>query len=127
MYLDLINRTLCKDRLSKLWSLGPKGEKQEESQHCAGSLTYSIDTCSVGFDLFPCRVGCKCDILFQLHGNSGGPLQTYHPSLICMITVIGVTSFGIAKCGQRQPGVYSRVSHYLDWIEGIVWPMPRFN
>lgn len=51
MYLDIINHTLCKDQLSKLWALGPKGDIQDDSQLCAGSLTDSIDTCDVSSDL----------------------------------------------------------------------------
>lgn len=62
-----------------------------------------------------------CDyVLFQ--GDSGGPLQLYHPHQSCMYEIIGVTSFG-KGCGNiNTPGVYTRVYHYLDWIEGIVWP-----
>lgn len=56
-------------------------------------------------------------------GDSGGPLQIKHPdkALYCMYSVIGVTSFGIA-CGTiNSPGVYTRVSAYLPWIEETVW------
>ncbi|XP_017783329.1 PREDICTED: venom protease-like [Nicrophorus vespilloides] len=52
-------------------------------------------------------------------GDSGGPLQkrfSYHH------TIYGVTSFGKA-CGLANfPGVYTRISYYIDWIEEIVWP-----
>lgn len=51
MFLDIINHTLCKHQLSKLWALGPKGDIQEDSQLCAGSLTDAIDTCSVSSEL----------------------------------------------------------------------------
>lgn len=57
-------------------------------------------------------------LLFQ--GDAGGPLQIYHSSFKCMFDLIGITSFGFPKCGDG-PGVYTRVSHYLDWIEKIVW------
>lgn len=71
------------------------------SQICAGDETGERDTCQ---------------------GDSGGPLQVvtwlnfqriYH--------VIGITSFG-RGCATTQPGVYTRVSYYLDWIESVVWP-----
>ncbi|KAJ6640317.1 Serine protease snake [Pseudolycoriella hygida] len=71
-----------------------------ESQLCAGDSAGEKDTCQ---------------------GDSGGPLQTstsngrqivYH--------LLGVTSFGKA-CATTLPGVYTRVSHYLDWIESVVW------
>lgn len=34
-----------------------------------------------------------------------------------IFTIIGVTSFGKA-CGiSKAPGIYTRVSHYIPWIE----------
>ncbi|XP_059056601.1 serine protease Hayan-like [Achroia grisella] len=55
-------------------------------------------------------------------GDSGGPLQIKSLKINCMYVVIGVTSFGKA-CGQAgEPGIYTRVSKYVPWIEDIVWP-----
>ncbi|CAG9768750.1 unnamed protein product [Ceutorhynchus assimilis] len=60
-------------------------------------------------------------------GDSGGPLQVYTlqkgDHMACMYDIIGVTSFGIG-CGiaTEIPGVYTRVSNYVKWIEDIVWP-----
>ncbi|XP_041980977.1 serine protease snake-like [Aricia agestis] len=73
-----------------------------ESQLCAGKLEGGVDTCQ---------------------GDSGGPLQTIIPTETegKIYRIMGVTSFGI-KCGvQKRPGIYTRVSTYVDWIEGIVW------
>ncbi|XP_055681659.1 serine protease persephone-like isoform X2 [Lutzomyia longipalpis] len=55
-------------------------------------------------------------------GDSGGPLQTIGESGFA--TIIGVTSFGIS-CASSTPGVYARVSYYLDFIETNVWPDSR--
>ncbi|KAE8573470.1 venom protease isoform X2 [Halyomorpha halys] len=54
-------------------------------------------------------------------GDSGGPLQIEHKSVYCMYSQIGVVSFG-KGCALTFPGVYTRVSNYLEWIESIVWP-----
>lgn len=60
-------------------------------------------------------------IIVLLQGDSGGPVQIrkvhntgflYH--------IVGVTSFGVL-CGSSAPGVYTRVSSYISWIEKEVW------
>lgn len=53
-------------------------------------------------------------------GGSGGPLQ-YFPTNQSLSHVIGVFSFGV-ECDSFLPQVYTRIAHYLDWIEPIVWP-----
>jgi secreted trypsin-like serine protease len=58
-------------------------------------------------------------LLYQ--GDSGGPLQVKNKRISCMYTIIGVTSFG-SQCGIGDPGVYTRVSKYVPWIESVVWP-----
>lgn len=61
-------------------------------------------------------------------GDSGGPLQVYRTgggeNMTCMYDIIGVTSFG-KGCALAVdiPGVYTRVSYYVKWIEDIVWPV----
>ncbi|XP_012261302.2 serine protease snake-like isoform X1 [Athalia rosae] len=55
-------------------------------------------------------------------GDSGGPLQIIHPEITCLYQVVGITSFGKLCALRNSPGVYTRISHYLDWIEKIVWP-----
>lgn len=54
-------------------------------------------------------------------GDSGGPLQSQQHER-CVYTILGVTSFG-RKCGSSGgSGMYTRVRHYVPWIEDIVWP-----
>ncbi|KAF5282475.1 hypothetical protein FQR65_LT14284 [Abscondita terminalis] len=69
------------------------------TQICAVSSDGKKDTCS---------------------GDSGGPLQIQE-EISTIYTIVGVTSYGIG-CGGKIPGVYARVSSYLDWIESNVWP-----
>uniref|UniRef100_A0A8D8C1P1 Serine protease easter n=2 Tax=Culex pipiens TaxID=7175 RepID=A0A8D8C1P1_CULPI len=48
-------------------------------------------------------------------GDSGGPLQ--YTSLQSTIVQYGIVSFGLNSCGvSSSPGVYTKVSHYIDWI-----------
>jgi len=69
-------------------------------QICAGSALTGADTCQ---------------------GDSGGPLQIDREES-CTYSIVGITSFG-RSCGiPNVPGVYTRVSHYIEWIEEIVWP-----
>lgn len=71
-----------------------------ESQVCAGSRSEEKDACS---------------------GDSGGPFQVFlfPKRLHC---VVGITSFGKSCATPNSPGVYTRVSNYIPWIEKIVWP-----
>jgi len=50
-------------------------------------------------------------------GDSGGPQIMQHRGVW---TQVGVVSWGIG-CGQGQfPGVYSRMSHFLPWVEEVI-------
>lgn len=67
------------------------------TQMCAGDITGERDTCQ---------------------GDSGGPLLMQDGLLGY---VVGITSLG-QGCASGPPSVYTRVSSFVDWIEGIVWP-----
>ncbi|XP_063907353.1 serine protease snake-like [Zophobas morio] len=96
--LELTDPNAC-TRLYRPWRRLQNGILSE-SQICAGSQLGN-DTCQ---------------------GDSGGPLQIYHihDDIKCMYDIIGVVSFGKSCYG--SPGVYTRVSYYIKWIEDIVWP-----
>ncbi|XP_073978731.1 clotting factor G beta subunit-like isoform X2 [Rhodnius prolixus] len=52
-------------------------------------------------------------------GDSGGPLIIQTSK--CSKLQIGITSIG-RDCGlPNSPGVYTRISHYIPWIESVVW------
>ena len=72
------------------------GGQLADSQLCAGNLTSGgVDSCS---------------------GDSGGPLICDAGEFVGYV-LTGVVSFGV-KCGEPNfPGIYTRVTHYIDWIE----------
>uniref|UniRef100_A0A182P8Z8 Peptidase S1 domain-containing protein n=1 Tax=Anopheles epiroticus TaxID=199890 RepID=A0A182P8Z8_9DIPT len=71
-----------------------------EGQLCVGSIVEGRDTCQ---------------------GDSGGPLQVVTSSNTCSYAVVGITSIG-GVCGiSNSKAVYTKVSHYIDWIEDNVW------
>lgn len=51
------------------------------------------------------------------HGDSGGPLLS---KINGQFVVVGVVSTGIGCARPLLPGLYSRVSSYMDWIESYV-------
>ncbi|KAL4717335.1 hypothetical protein ACJJTC_017222 [Scirpophaga incertulas] len=72
-----------------------------DSQVCAGKLSGGVDACQ---------------------GDSGGPLQMKIPTITGQVYhVVGVISFGKGCALPDLPGLYTRVSSFLDWIENIVW------
>ncbi|XP_064482491.1 transmembrane protease serine 9-like [Ornithodoros turicata] len=48
------------------------------------------------------------------HGDSGGPLQC--PGVGDRQVIVGVTSWGVRCAGPRRPGVFARVTNFLDFI-----------
>lgn len=90
-----VGRNKCNENYTG-WRKLPSGISAD--QMCAGDPEGLKDTCQ---------------------GDSGGPLQSLGSD--GMSRLVGVTSFG-RGCGSPVPGVYTRVSRYLDWIESIVWP-----
>lgn len=60
---------------------------------CAGHMSGGRDTCQ---------------------GDSGGPLAQRSNG---QYVLIGITSFGRGCARANTPGVYTRVSNYVDWIQ----------
>ncbi|CAK1542034.1 unnamed protein product [Leptosia nina] len=100
--VDIINSNKCDNLLRRYYSRLWCGV--ESHQMCAGKLAGGIDACQ---------------------GDSGEPLQVKIPlptkTQDSMYYVIGVTSFGIGCALPNLPGMYTRVSSVIDWIEDIVW------
>lgn len=49
-------------------------------------------------------------------GDSGGPLIARKSSLSPFL-LVGVVSGGTSRCGVGAPGIFTRVTDYLDWIK----------
>ncbi|CAD7003961.1 unnamed protein product [Ceratitis capitata] len=67
----------------------------------------------------------KGELRDTCQGDSGGPLikfiyeeGIYYTTLYEYI--VGITSFGVG-CGTGAPGVYTRISEYIDWIENVTY------
>ncbi|XP_026808260.1 venom protease-like [Rhopalosiphum maidis] len=99
--LDFVEQNECNRSYSSSASPNLEFGINPSSQICAGKMEGGKDTCQ---------------------GDSGGPLQIAHPEFECMYTQVGITSFG-RLCGEPNvPGVYTKVSNYVSWINSIVWP-----
>ncbi|XP_017852290.1 serine protease persephone isoform X2 [Drosophila busckii] len=68
---------------------------------------------------------CAADKLQQkadaCQGDSGGPLVLEEDIVNHKYSIVGVISAGFG-CATKTPGLYTRVSSYLDFIESVVWP-----
>lgn len=66
----------------------------------------------------------QLSFFFNNQGDSGGPVVFLDKKAECSVPIykqVGVTSYGI-KCGVPDtPGVYTKVSYFVPWIESIVW------
>ncbi|XP_073978755.1 venom protease-like [Rhodnius prolixus] len=98
--ITLVNGSECKRLYSSSHDRKIPRGINIESMICAGEKEGGKDACS---------------------GDSGGPL-VIEVLGNCLKTQIGITSFG-KECGlPNTPGVYTMVSHFIPWIESIVWP-----
>ncbi|CAG9806987.1 unnamed protein product [Chironomus riparius] len=81
---------------------GPKSVSITSYQICAGGVE-GRDSCN---------------------GDSGGPLMrsgSFPNTIYPHFLLVGIVSFGPKKCGTKDaPGVYTRVSEYIDWINSNI-------
>jgi secreted trypsin-like serine protease len=84
--IPIVDNHECEQLLGPVFSI-------DNSKICAGNLTVGgKDACQ---------------------GDSGGPFLTRHGE---RFVLVGVISSGIGCARPAKPGVYSKVSYYMDWI-----------
>ncbi|RNA35138.1 transmembrane protease serine 12 [Brachionus plicatilis] len=82
---------------SKCSSVSPGTSKDWNKQICAGKYSGGVDSCQ---------------------GDSGGPLYVQDKVEDKNKFILsGVTSYGVGCARVGMPGIYTRVSAYIDWIE----------
>ena len=54
-------------------------------------------------------------------GDSGGPLMRLNHDDQDKYEAVGIVSFGSVRCDSKTPGVYTRVSEFLPWIQDIMY------
>ncbi|XP_015603565.1 serine protease nudel [Cephus cinctus] len=74
-------------------------EDRNEAEICAGIPQGGVDACQ---------------------GDSGGPLICLNPQSGTQWYVAGIVSHGDG-CGRpEEPGAYTKVSHFVDWIDSVI-------
>jgi len=66
--------------------------------------------------IWPGMIGFGTDKKSACMGDSGGPLVCPSKSKPGQYDIVGVVSWGSGRC-QGQPGVFTEVAHFLDWIK----------
>ncbi|NXH35273.1 PRS56 protease, partial [Myiagra hebetior] len=92
--VPLLSQETCRGALGK--------DLLTSAMFCAGYLSGGIDSCQ---------------------GDSGGPLACQDPTSHHFV-LYGITSWGDG-CGERgKPGVYTRVTAFMDWLSLQMDPVP---
>lgn len=99
--LERFSNDECQQRYSNIRIRHMPWGYDKKTQICYGHRTLNRDSCN---------------------GDSGGPLQVVHPDIMCMYLVTGIVSTSKWCAQPDMPGINTRVSYYLSWIESIVWP-----
>uniref|UniRef100_A0A182C5S1 Snake Venom Serine Proteinase n=1 Tax=Phalotris mertensi TaxID=1260334 RepID=A0A182C5S1_9SAUR len=90
-----------------------------EVPHCANIEILNNKVCEAAYPFLPRNSNILCAGKLEggkdsCKGDSGGPL-------ICNGQFQGIISWGNFPCAEvLEPGVYTKVFDYIDWIQGII-------
>ncbi|CAH1405896.1 unnamed protein product [Nezara viridula] len=95
--IQIYNDRKCKSLVLNTIDTELNHRHETDQMFCAGMPDGSKDACQ---------------------GDSGGPLLFYD-NVLKIRTQIGITSFGKGCGNPDSPGVYTRVSNYISWINNV--------
>ena len=108
------------DLSSKMKKITMEIFTQEECQNVYHNDTNLLN--GIDYKIMVCFGSHTTEGIDSCRGDAGSPIQVLNPDN-CMYTIIGVASYGIAKCGSiGSPGIYVRVYPYMDWIKSVIDP-----
>ncbi|XP_070805682.1 snake venom serine protease-like [Pituophis catenifer annectens] len=88
-----------------------------EVPHCVNINVLHNEVCQAAYPFLPGNILCAGELeggKDSCKGDSGGPL-------ICDGEIQGIVSWGGFPCAQvLEPGVYTKVFDYIDWIQDII-------
>ena len=103
--LPILEESVCKEAFNSY---------RHSVQICAGgNIGRETSPSRKGYDLLKCHTNIQGED--SCSGDSGGPLFVKDATSEIFFQT-GIVSFGSKMCGTGKPGIYTRISNYIDWI-----------
>uniref|UniRef100_A0A1B0FLK8 Peptidase S1 domain-containing protein n=1 Tax=Glossina morsitans morsitans TaxID=37546 RepID=A0A1B0FLK8_GLOMM len=126
-YSDLPQQTLTAAGYGQTKFAGPRSSnllkvfvKAMTNENCVRFYKHE-ERLKYGIDLGQICAGDPRGKMDTCQGDSGGPVIIKISKYDTQVPyLVGLTSFGMG-CAIGAPSIYTRISHFLNWIEKIVW------